>query len=188
LVERGRAASRTRLTESFAVAPLSVQLVASTETFAIGHWDNVVICMWQTNVTVEQLDQALGTIHALASRHPDGIATFTIMDKSVMLSIPAEVRKKAKAVLDAGDRHVRARALVLAGDGFWASALRSVLIGIGYAQRHQTQVVVSVERAARHLTAALRRPVEWEQQLVFAAQTFQELARSQQDAARAQGQ
>lgn len=157
---------------SDAIGSSSVHVVENSGDFAVGHWDNVVFSFWRARVTVEHLDSTEELLWDMYQQYPRGLATLTVMSRGVILSIPAHVRQRAELLIENSQPWVVARALVLDGDGFWASTLRSLLIAIGYVQRRQTQVLAGVDAAAQHLGQCLQRSSSWEQQLLQAHKSF----------------
>lgn len=155
-----------------AIGSSSVNMVENSGDFALGHWDNVVFSFWRARVTIEHLDLTEELLRKMYHQCPAGVATLTVMSRGVILSVPGHVRQRAELLIQESQAWVVARALVLDGDGFWASTFRSLLIAIGYVQRRQTQVLAGVDAAAQHLGQCLQRSSSWEQQLLEAHKSF----------------
>jgi hypothetical protein len=107
----------------------STKLIARTDTHIVGVLDDVVIHRLIRATTLEYLANAAeGRRRALATRG-GGYAVLVIVEPSAPLP-DAAVRSAAKRLWKDTVADLRAHAIVLGGEGFWAAAVRSAAAAI----------------------------------------------------------
>lgn len=149
-----------------------VRLVTHGEGFALGAYENVVVSVWRCAVTEARLCDVSDLSDELSDAYPEGLGSLTLLGRGVMMSVTVAVRRGAREFIEKSQMHFRCRALVIEGEGFYASTIRSLLIGIGYIHQRQAQLVASVEDAAQHLGRGLERSDAWRAELVAATRGF----------------
>jgi hypothetical protein len=105
------------------------ELLYQGDGYLFGAFRNVFIAIWtvqSTALTAEQLGARLGPF-ALA--HPEGGSFIQIIAKSPPLPTP-EAREKLIHHMRTYSGQLACIGTVLEGTGFWASALRSFLVGL----------------------------------------------------------
>ena len=98
------------------------------EDSSIASFENVIICLLITGMSVECLQASVAVNKKLAREH-GGIAVLTMVGQRVSVPSP-EVRKAASEAVMATHSTTRAVVQVLPGDGFWASAQRGIITAI----------------------------------------------------------
>ena len=102
---------------------------AETPGHRVMQWRNVLFTQWFAPVTEAGLAASETGSFDLASRHPDGLAVFNVIEYGLQLPDSA-ARRKASAVVRATAGHVRAATTVVPGEGFWASTARAAVATI----------------------------------------------------------
>jgi hypothetical protein len=139
----------------------SLRLLTNCASHAIALWEDVVVSVWRDGVRPEHLqevERAL-TTHLLA--FPEGVATLTLVDLSSALGVDQAMRDAATRTQAATASMASSRVLVLEGEGFQASAVRSILIGIGYMRSGQAAIVGTAEAGCSELARQLGRSSAW---------------------------
>lgn len=149
-----------------------VRLAAHAEGFALGVCDEVIVSVWRRPIT-EALLQSVADVSAeLQQAYPQGLGALTILGKGVMMSVTTAVRKGARELIEKSRAHIRCRALIIEGEGFYASTIRSLLIGIGYIHQRQAELLPTIEDAGRHLGRGLGHSENWQYDLVDVTHSF----------------
>lgn len=131
----------------------------------IATWDRVLISIWRDNVEETLMKQAVGELKTLRELHPEGVASFAVLDRG--LSLPsASVRRSLPAIVKASENLLTCRAVVLEGQGFWASAFRSLITGISYMAGRSSCVASDREEAVVHLSRYMHGSSTWRSQLL----------------------
>jgi hypothetical protein len=106
-----------------------VELTYVASDMAVGVFGPVLITYVRGSLDLAYLAAADRTGRALAARHPAGIASLTLVPSA--MPIPeGRVRQQASRSTKESDQWVTAGATVIAGEGFIASAKRSVLVAM----------------------------------------------------------
>ncbi|MCB9659467.1 MAG: hypothetical protein H6726_17615 [Sandaracinaceae bacterium] len=106
-------------------SPASLTVLHQDATLSVGAYANVHLCVYRGELTLSGLETANDHHRALMARHP---RTLVLGLAQHNLPLPsAEVRQRGAHLIDENGSHVLAAAMVLAGTGFWASAVRSVM-------------------------------------------------------------
>lgn len=132
-----------------------------TDDLAIAHWDDALVTVFYRDVTLEALQTMSQVVTAFARERSRDVGALTYICRGVSVMVPPEIRRAAADHSKFMDTLVQARTLVIEGEGFRASALRSVLIGIGYMQRNNTKIASSIDSGVEYLAEKLRRPRSW---------------------------
>lgn len=145
-------------------------------TYAIEEHGNVLVAVCVDAVTVPSLERLLGATKGLALRFPAGVAVVLVLPPNAPLLSTKRERDLASELLSVPG--VAAFALVLEGDGFWAAAARSILVGLNALSRRTlpTKVFASIEQAAPWLSVVVRRPTGGPVSLATALQAIRSRA------------
>jgi hypothetical protein len=129
-------------------------------TYAIEEHGNVLVAVCVDTVTVPSLERLLGATKGLALRSPAGVGVVLVLPPNAPLLSTKRERELASELLSVPG--IAAFALVLEGDGFWAAAARSILVGLNALSRRTvpTKVFASIDQAAPWLYFMVRRPAE----------------------------
>lgn len=104
-------------------------LASAPAVYAFYRFDNVAINVW----TGQPTGEAIGVLAELTTKSrkscPRGISSVHWMVNGVGLPTP-EAREGLRLLAHRDGDHIACVGVVLCGDGFWASALRSALSGI----------------------------------------------------------
>lgn len=93
------------------------------------HWNAVHIMIVHDAVTVDDLEQAVRTHHALGQEYPSATASFVYVKAGTAL-IDGPARRAAGRLFHELHPSIRAGATVIDGHGFWASAARSAMTAV----------------------------------------------------------
>jgi hypothetical protein len=105
------------------------QIFYETEGCVLAGWQNLLIAIWTTQGT-GPLAQKLGELSKPFSKaHPEGFSNVHIIGKKPPLPT-GEARDKFLALMDEFSGNVACIGTVLEGSGFWASAVRSFIVGL----------------------------------------------------------
>jgi hypothetical protein len=95
---------------------------------AVASCGEVSIFMVYTDVTIEALQASISLSQEIRKKYP---AVLSITIASARARVPtAEVREESSKAMIATQDSARCAAVVLSGDGFWYSAMRSALTAI----------------------------------------------------------
>ena len=106
-----------------------VELTYVDREMAVGVFGPVLITYVRGSLDLEYLAAAHRIGRALAARHPGGIGSLTLVPSAVPIP-EGRVREQASRNTKEADQWVAAGATVIAGEGFLASAKRSVLVAM----------------------------------------------------------
>jgi hypothetical protein len=104
---------------------MHIEEIGDDPTYVVARCDNVLVNIWRDTLTLESLERSQELGRRLDKEYPDGIGVMTVVPYGIPLP-DARVRDAAAELMKEADRWVRARAMVLEGDGFWASTARSM--------------------------------------------------------------
>ncbi len=96
---------------------------------AIGAIGYVHVAFYRGTIDLPALQRDRAFHERLKAQHPKGTVVFTASKPNVGLP-SSEVRKESVAMLKANRDRVYGTAVLVEGDGFWASAARSVATGV----------------------------------------------------------
>jgi hypothetical protein len=97
--------------------------------FAILSWQNVFIVVWTIPSSLELVEQLSRHSAQFHIDHPAGVSVVHIIAKGPPLPEP-EVRERFSKLLGKNPKTLACVGVVLEGRGFWASAIRSFLLGL----------------------------------------------------------
>ncbi len=96
-----------------------------TPTLAIGAYANIHLCVYRAGLTLEGLEAANRHHRDLIAKHR---RTFVLGYAQPNQPLPAaDARQRAAVLIEENQAHVAASALVVEGNGFSASVIRSVM-------------------------------------------------------------
>ncbi len=92
-------------------------------------WQNVLVAAWTIQSTGE-LARKLGQVtEAFVRSHPEGFSTVHVIARKPPLPT-SEAREEFAALTKRYSKQLACVGTVLEGSGFWASAIRSVIVGV----------------------------------------------------------
>ena len=97
-------------------------------------WKNIAIIVWFDGPTLESLRSFERGSQEMIAEHPEGLSSINILVPGGRLPTPA-ARRELSRILDAHAPHHAGSAIVMRGDGFFASALRGLLTALQLLQR-----------------------------------------------------
>ncbi len=109
--------------------PFGATVIDSGPGWNVVTWRNVMILYVTGQIDVAFLDASLEGHHAALAFDRDGYGVIAVAEPTAKLP-PSEVRHRATELRRQTQHLLRAQAMVIAGDGFFASAMRSVFTGI----------------------------------------------------------
>lgn len=109
--------------------PFGASTVGSGPGWSVVTWRNVMILYVHGQIDLRFLDAALAGHHAALEFDPNGYGVISLAEPTAKLP-PSEVRQRATALRKETQHLLRAQSMVIIGDGFFASAMRSVFTGI----------------------------------------------------------
>jgi hypothetical protein len=114
----------------------------------VASWGPVTISVWRGAVNTVDLQVVSNTANAVAATHPSAQVSITVASTSIKPPDEA-VRKKIIELRATGkSTNLKGSVVILAGDGLWASVMRSMLAGLNLVG------VVKNESYVRTLTEA----------------------------------
>jgi hypothetical protein len=133
--------------------------------------DTVIVTI-STSITAEVLWASITAGRALSRLHGQPIAALTIIEHGAGVPGP-ELRKEITRVVDESRAFTRCAAQVLRGQGFWLSAVRSLLTAIELIRPGDLprRVFDDVTPASRWMAGHLQRDRAWADQLAGALRT-----------------
>jgi hypothetical protein len=100
-----------------------------TEGCVFASWQNVLIAIWTTQGTGPLADKLGEVARPFSKSHPEGFSSVHVIGKSPPLPT-SEARDKLIALMGDFSGNVACIGTVLEGSGFWASAVRSFIVGM----------------------------------------------------------
>lgn len=109
--------------------PLDVDTLLEVEGLALHGWRNVQIASWTTQGTIALVEQLAEHSKRFHHKHPEGVSVVHLISKGPALP-DAPTRERLKTLMEGNSKTLGCVAIVLDGRGFWASAVRSFLVGL----------------------------------------------------------
>jgi hypothetical protein len=104
-------------------------LAREPHVYAFYRWQNVAINAWATQPSAAGVDVLTKLTERSLLDCPEGIASIHWIESGAGLPTP-EARVRLGELARRYDKHLLCVGVLLGGDGFWASAIRSALSGI----------------------------------------------------------
>lgn len=112
------------------VAP-GVEILHEGEGCLFGSWKNLLVATWTTQCT-GPLAESLGRVAGpFAKAHPEGFSSIHVIGNKPPLPT-SEARETLIAQMRQYSNEVACIGTVLEGSGFWASAVRSFIVGLRF--------------------------------------------------------
>lgn len=92
-------------------------------------YQNILIASWTAQGTGPLIDALARVVAAFVVQHPEGISSIHLVAAGLPLA-NTEAREGLSALMKLHDRALACAGTVLDGTGFWASATRSVIMGL----------------------------------------------------------
>lgn len=123
------------------------------KSIVVGAYAHVHMCLYRGDLTLELLERANAWHRKLIQQHGH-TAIFGVARTSLALP-EAEVRERGAALIRENAGHVDGAVVVLPGEGFWASAVRSVVTAsfVVARQPYPSRCCSTVEDGASWLVA-----------------------------------
>ncbi|HET8937025.1 MAG TPA: hypothetical protein VFN67_26465 [Polyangiales bacterium] len=93
-------------------------------------WQNVAITVWFGPATMQSLVEFDKGCRSFCGKHPEGISSVHIMVPGGKSMPTAEARAEVGRIMRENAKTTAAAAALVPGNGFWASALRSMVTAI----------------------------------------------------------
>jgi hypothetical protein len=106
-------------------ADASLRVLHADPHLAVGSYAHVHMCVYRGELTLEGLSRANELHGRLIARYPKTVI-FGLARATLSLP-PVEVRDRGAELIKENAPHVDAAVVILPGEGFWASAVRSVV-------------------------------------------------------------
>ena len=104
-------------------------LAREPKCYAFYRWQNIAINVWATQPSAAAVDVLSELTERSLMECPGGIASIHCIAQGAGLPLP-DARARLGELARRYDKHLLCVGVLLQGDGFWASALRSALSGI----------------------------------------------------------
>lgn len=137
------------------------------EALRVASRGNLFVNVWSGALTVARLDALHRCECELRKRHPEGFAIASVVASmpTELLKLEEPARKRADAISKEMTPHTVALADVVLGGGFWAAAVRSIMVGVNLVTRpaYPKRSFDTLGTAAAWLTVQLERrsPGRW---------------------------
>jgi hypothetical protein len=109
--------------------PNGLEIVHASPDFVVATFRNILIQRVTGEVTLDFIDKVQIGEKELLREYPEGYATIVIGELTAKLPSP-EVRKKSMDLWKKCEAVILCQALIVRGDGFWASAVRAFMTGV----------------------------------------------------------
>jgi hypothetical protein len=109
--------------------PLEVETLLKADGLTLHGWRNIQIASWTAQGTIPLVEQLAEHSRRFHHRHPEGVSVVHLISKGPALP-EAPTRERLKTLMEANAKTLACVAIVLDGRGFWASAVRSFLVGL----------------------------------------------------------
>jgi hypothetical protein len=128
--------------------------------FVVAELEGVVVLWWRTDVSVEgaaATDQIMEQLERRSARH---FGFITVVDAQADLRVPGPARTAVSRMIKRFEPSISAAAIVFEGDGFKATAVRSIVTAINLAARNKfpNRVFPLVAPAVRWVLESLEGP------------------------------
>ena len=132
--------------------PVEVETLLRADGLSLHGWQNLQIASWTAQGTIALVELLAEHSRRFHQRHPQGVSVVHLISKGPALP-EAPTRERLKTLLEANAKTLACVAIVLDGRGFWASAVRSFLVGLRLVapRTFQMQVFSTPEEVAAWL-------------------------------------
>lgn len=134
-----------------------VEVVPRTAAAEVLVCKNVVVAIHREGPAGPAVDGQIAALQKLADANAQGIGFLLILEQGAKTPDTETRRRVDKAFRDIGDR-LKACAIVMIGDGFWASAVRSTLaiLLVSAARKYETKIFALPPEAITWLAGQIR--------------------------------
>ena len=123
-----------------------------TDGHVIGHCGAVVFNVSCKAQTLDNLNHVSNLCAEMAERYPEGYVYMVVVTPGTPMA-PPEVREGIKRLTHQHEDHIRAMALVIEGDGIWASSMRMLA--------NTLMLMVPVKSSPRRLLGNVQEAMRW---------------------------
>jgi hypothetical protein len=109
--------------------PFSVEIVDRGPGYLFAVYRNVFIALWSTQGTGPLVERMENVSEPHIAKHPEGFSSIQLVAKGTPLAT-SEARERLVAVIRKHASQFACIGTVLEGEGFWASATRSLILGM----------------------------------------------------------
>jgi len=106
-----------------------VESLLHADGLALYGFRNLQIASWTAQGTIALVEQLAEHSTRFHQRHPEGVSVVHLISKGPALP-DAPTRERLKTLLEGNTKTLACVAIILDGRGFWASAVRSFLVGL----------------------------------------------------------
>jgi len=122
--------------------PQLTHLNSVPEVYSAYIWKNVVITLWFGAATLESCASLERGTRKQTAEHPEGLSMVNIMVPGSRSLPGAAVRAELARIMREHATHAAAIAVIIPGSGFWASALRSVVVALSMLRPRDMQLSI----------------------------------------------
>jgi hypothetical protein len=151
--ERAHDAQRGGSVADGAVMPDEPRVVdAEPNAFAFHIWRNISIIVWHTQATGPAVERLAAVTREMMRDHPGGFSSVHIAKIGAPMPSP-EGRQAFLDLLKVCTPQLKCAAVLIGGDGFWASALRGAATGLwlAFPKTFELNLSSDVDEVARWL-------------------------------------
>jgi hypothetical protein len=157
------------------VAAPQLEIVLGSPLCSVGVYAEVIIVAVHTEVTLEALKASVATARKVGTMYPHGVASLALAHFGARIP-NAELRAAASQAMAESRGTTRCAAQVIAGEGFWASTVRSVITAMEKLRPDDKprRSFGSLPEAVPWLCSHLDRDSKWGEGLLLAARQLLE--------------
>jgi hypothetical protein len=106
-----------------------ILLDAEPDRFAFWGWKNITVVVWWAQPDAASVGRLSRVTELRRTQHPAGMSNIHLIKGNIALP-DAETRRALVQLMHELGPYLAASAVVVGGDGFWASTMRSVVTGM----------------------------------------------------------
>jgi hypothetical protein len=110
-------------------SPLELETLLVVDGLVLHGWRNIQIASWTAQGTIALVEQLADHSKRFHNKHPEGVSVVHLISKGPALP-DGPTRERLKTLMEGNSKTLACVAIVLDGRGFWASAVRSFLVGL----------------------------------------------------------
>jgi hypothetical protein len=106
-----------------------ILLDSDSDSYAFYTWQNIMIACWSKRATGPAIEKIARLREAMNVQHPEGVSVvYLIADQAGLPT--AEARDGVRKLMQRYSKQRACLAIVVFGEGFWASAMRAAIAGV----------------------------------------------------------
>jgi hypothetical protein len=126
----------------------TMRVFASEPGFLLARWKNLSLQLWGAEVSASRLDRCGELNDLVLSTHPDRLVTVAVALPSASPRLGSVERAKIGELSRRQRGKTLAAVQIVDGTGFWASAVRAMLVGLNMMSETSQRVFADDARAA----------------------------------------